>query len=57
MSYKIDGLEINVCFPVDSISLNKSSIAFNDRQGKNKQTFTQRTDALKFMKWLLSGNC
>ncbi|MCF1428605.1 MAG: hypothetical protein LPD71_12305 [Shewanella sp.] len=56
MSYKVDNYEINVCFPVDSISINKNSIAFTDKQGKNKQTFSKRTEALKFMKWLLNPN-
>ncbi|WP_394203653.1 hypothetical protein [Shewanella waksmanii] len=56
MSYNVNGHEITVNFPVDSISVNKTSIAFTDSVGKNKQTFTKRTEALKFMKWLLSGN-
>ncbi|RTR32100.1 hypothetical protein [Shewanella atlantica] len=56
MSYNINGHEITVNFPVDSISVNKSSIAFTDSQGKNRQTFSKRTEALSFMKWLLSGN-
>ncbi|MCL2919773.1 hypothetical protein [Shewanella litorisediminis] len=56
MSYKLDGHEISVAFPVDSISLNKSSIAFTDKHGKNRQTFSKRTEALRFMKWLLSSN-
>ncbi|ABV37286.1 conserved hypothetical protein [Shewanella sediminis HAW-EB3] len=56
MSYNINGHEITVNFPVDSISLNKSSIAFTDSQGKNRQTFSKRTEALSFMKWLLSSN-
>ena len=56
MSYKINGHEITVNFPVDSISVNKTSIAFTDRRGKNKQTFSKRTEALNFMKWLLSAN-
>ncbi|MGI2260162.1 hypothetical protein [Shewanella sp. GXUN23E] len=56
MSYKVDNYEINVCFPVDAISINKNSIAFTDKQGKNKQTFSKRTEALKFMKWLLNPN-
>ncbi|ASJ96630.1 hypothetical protein FGA12_08240 [Shewanella marisflavi] len=56
MSYKVNGHEITVNFPVDSISVNKSSIAFTDSVGKNRQTFAKRTDALQFMKWLLSSN-
>ncbi len=56
MSYKVNGHEIIVNFPVDSISVNKSSIAFTDSVGKNKQTFSKRTEALQFMKWLLSAN-
>lgn len=56
MSYTVNGHEITVNFPVDSISVNKSSIAFTDSDGKNKQTFTKRTEALKFMKWLLNSN-
>ncbi len=56
MSYNSNGHEITVNFPVDSISINKTSIAFTDRQGKNKQTFSKRTEALKFVKWLISAN-
>ncbi|MCG9696801.1 hypothetical protein [Shewanella sp. Isolate11] len=56
MSYKMNGHEITVNFPVASISVNKSSIAFTDSLGKNKQTFSKRTEALQFMKWLLSSN-
>lgn len=56
MSYKMNGHEITVNFPVDSISVNKTSIAFTDRLGKNRQTFSKRTEALSFMKWLLSAN-
>lgn len=56
MSYNINGHEITVSFPVDSISVNKTSIAFTDRQGKNRQTFSKRVEALNFMKWLLSAN-
>ncbi|GIU34818.1 hypothetical protein [Shewanella colwelliana] len=56
MSYKMNGHEITVNFPVASISLNKSSIAFTDSLGKNKQTFSKRVEALQFMKWLLSSN-
>lgn len=56
MSYNINGHEITVNFPVDSISVNKTSIAFTDRQGKNKQTFSKRVEAITFMKWLLSSN-
>ncbi|WP_157577647.1 hypothetical protein [Shewanella waksmanii] len=56
MSYTVNGHEITVNFPVDSISVNKSSTAFTDSAGKNKQTFTKRTEALKFMKWLLNSN-
>lgn len=39
MSYKINGHEITVNFPVDSISVNKTSIAFTDRQGKTDRLF------------------
>ncbi|ACJ29583.1 MULTISPECIES: hypothetical protein [Shewanella] len=56
MSYLVNGHEITVNFPVDSISVNKSSIAFTDSQGKNRQTFSKRTEALKFMNWLLSSS-
>ncbi|PVZ64995.1 hypothetical protein [Pelagibaculum spongiae] len=56
MSYLINGHEITVNFPVDSISVNKSSIAFTDSQGKNRQTFSKRTEALKFVEWLLSSD-
>ncbi|MBT1445675.1 hypothetical protein KJI95_14265 [Shewanella sp. JM162201] len=56
MSYKFDGHEISVAFPVNSISLNKSSIAFTDKRGSKRQTFKKRTEALKFMQWLLSSN-
>ncbi|MGS0677178.1 hypothetical protein [Shewanella sp. 0m-4] len=56
MSYQVNGHEITVNFPVDSISVNKTSIAFTDSQGKNRQTFSKRTEALQFMKWLLSSN-
>ncbi|QBF84469.1 MULTISPECIES: hypothetical protein [Shewanella] len=56
MSYNLNGHEIVVDFPVDSISSNKNSIAFTDRKGKTKQTFTKRTEALRFMKWLISTN-
>ncbi|NRD74475.1 hypothetical protein HQQ94_14770 [Shewanella sp. VB17] len=56
MSYNMNGHEITVNFPVNSISLNKSSIAFTDSLGKNRQTFSKRTEALTFMKWLLSSN-
>ncbi|QSX35018.1 hypothetical protein JYB87_07310 [Shewanella avicenniae] len=56
MSYKVDGHEITVNFPVDSISINKNSIAFTDKKGKKLQTFSQRTEALNFMKWLVSAS-
>ncbi|WOT03820.1 hypothetical protein [Shewanella youngdeokensis] len=56
MSYLVNGHEITVNFPVDSISVNKSSIVFTDSQGKSKQTFSKRTEALKFMNWLLSSS-
>ncbi|MCK8045558.1 MULTISPECIES: hypothetical protein [Shewanella] len=56
MSYLVNGQEITVNFPVDSISVNKTSIAFTDSQGKNKQTFSKRIEALNFMKWLISSN-
>lgn len=56
MSYNMNGQEITVNFPVASISSNKTSIAFTDRAGKNRQTFSKRTEALQFMKWLLSSN-
>ena len=56
MSYLINGHEITVNFPVDSISVNKSSIAFTDSLGKNRQTFSKRTEALKFVEWLLSSD-
>ncbi|GGY88535.1 MULTISPECIES: hypothetical protein [Shewanella] len=56
MSYKVDGHEITVNFPVDSISINKNSIAFTDRKGKKKQTFSKRSDVISFMKWLVSAN-
>jgi hypothetical protein len=54
MSYNINGHEITVNFPVNSISSNKNSIAFSDSQGKYMQTFSKRIEALNFMKWLLS---
>ncbi|WP_299010111.1 hypothetical protein [uncultured Shewanella sp.] len=56
MSYRVNGHEITVDFPVNSISVNKSSIAFTDSRGKNRETFSKRTEALKFMKWLLTSN-
>lgn len=56
MSYNINGHEITVNFPVNSISSNKNSIAFTDSLGKTKTTFSKRTEALTFMKWLLSAN-
>ncbi|WP_108946714.1 hypothetical protein [Shewanella halifaxensis] len=56
MSYLVNGQEITVNFPVDSISVNKTSIAFTDSQGKNKQTFSKRIETLNFMKWLISSN-
>ncbi|ARD22653.1 hypothetical protein Q4601_03780 [Shewanella sp. 1_MG-2023] len=56
MSYNINGHEITVNFPVNSISSNKNSIAFTDSQGKTKTTFSKRTEALKFMKWLITAN-
>ncbi|WP_148300747.1 hypothetical protein [Shewanella marina] len=56
MSYKMNGHEIAVSFPVDSISVNKTSIAFTDKLGKNRQTFAKRSEAMQFMKWLLSAN-
>ncbi|MFQ6371778.1 hypothetical protein [Shewanella sp. YIC-542] len=56
MSYKVDGHEITVNFPVDSISINKNSIAFTDRKGKNKRTFSKRSEVISFMKWLVSAN-
>ncbi|GIU48909.1 hypothetical protein [Shewanella algidipiscicola] len=56
MSYNMNGQEITVNFPVASISSNKTSIAFTDSVGKNRQTFSKRTEALQFMKWLLSSN-
>ncbi len=56
MSYQVNGHEITVDFPVNSISVNKSSIAFTDSRGKNRETFSKRTEAIKFMKWLLTSN-
>ncbi|GGB59467.1 hypothetical protein K8B83_11395 [Shewanella inventionis] len=56
MSYNINGHEISVSFPVNSISSNKNSIAFTDSLGKNKKTFSKRTEALNFMKWLITAN-
>ncbi|GIU52679.1 hypothetical protein [Shewanella sp. KT0246] len=56
MSYNINGHEITVNFPVNSISSNKNSIAFTDSQGKTKTTFSKRTEALKFMKWLITAD-
>ncbi|MFC3185382.1 hypothetical protein ACFOD0_00530 [Shewanella intestini] len=56
MSYHLNGHEIVVNFPVDSISSNKNSIAFTDTNGKTMKTFTKRTEALRFMKWLLTAN-
>ncbi|WP_394130035.1 hypothetical protein [Shewanella maritima] len=56
MSYNINGHEIEVNFPVDSISSNKNSIAFTDGNGKTKTTFAKRTEALSFLKWLVSKN-
>ena len=56
MSYNINGHEISVSCPVNSISSNKNSIAFTDSLGKNKKTFSKRTEALNFMKWLISAN-
>ncbi|GGI76649.1 hypothetical protein [Shewanella gelidii] len=56
MSYHANGHEITVNFPVDSISVNKTSIAFTDREGKNKKTFSKRTEAIQFMKWLITSN-
>ncbi|MCL1074870.1 hypothetical protein [Shewanella dokdonensis] len=56
MSYKVDGHEITVNFPVDSISINKNSIAFTDSKGKKKQTFSKHSEVISFMKWLVSTN-
>ncbi|QIR14412.1 hypothetical protein [Shewanella aestuarii] len=56
MSYHVNGHEITVNFPVNSISSNKNSIAFTDSQGKNKTTFAKRTEAINFLKWLISSN-
>lgn len=56
MSYHTNGHEITVNFPVNSISSNKNSIAFTDSNGKSVKTFSKRTEALKFLKWLVSSN-
>ncbi|QSX28682.1 MULTISPECIES: hypothetical protein [Shewanella] len=56
MSYKADGHDIKVAFPVDAISVNKNSIAYTDGKGKNRQTFARRSEAQNFVKWLLSSN-
>lgn len=56
MSYNMNGHDISVNFPVNSISSNKNSIAFTDSLGKNKKTFSKRIEAINFMKWLISTN-
>ena len=55
MPYKIDNRLINVTFPVKSISVNKNAIVYTDKQGKNRETFTHRNEALNFMKWLVNS--
>ena len=54
MPYKIDNRQINVSFPVTSISVNKNAIVFTDKQGKTKETFAKRHEALSFVKWLVN---
>ena len=55
MPYKIDNRLIDVTFPVKSISVNKNAIVYTDKQGKNKETFPHRNEALNFMKWLVNS--
>ena len=55
MPYKLDNRQINVNFPVTSISINKNAIVFTDKLGKNKEVFTHRYEVLSFMKWLVNG--
>ena len=55
MPYKIDNRHINVSFPVRTISINKNAIVYTDKQGKNRETFSHRNEALKFMKWLVNS--
>ena len=55
MPYKIDNRQINVSFPVKSISIHKNAIVYTDKLGKNKEIFTQKSDALNFMKWLVNS--
>lgn len=53
MSYKIKNRQIEVSFPVTSISINKNAIVYTDKSGKYKESFSHRNEAMNFIKWLV----
>ncbi|MBM7074150.1 hypothetical protein JQC92_19305 [Shewanella sp. 202IG2-18] len=56
MPFKVEDRQIDVSFPVKAISIHKNAIVYTDKSGKNKEIFTQKSDALNFMRWLVNSH-
>ncbi|WP_199271386.1 hypothetical protein [Paraglaciecola sp. L1A13] len=55
MSYLYNGSQIRVSHPVHSISVNKQSVAFADKQGRQNTKFANAIEAKQFVKWLVNA--
>ena len=49
MSYLYNGSQIRVVHPVHSISVNKQSVAFADKQGRQSTKFANAIEAKQFV--------
>ncbi|GAC31346.1 hypothetical protein [Paraglaciecola polaris] len=55
MSYLYNGSQIRVMHPVHSISVNKQSVAFADKEGRQNTRFANANEAKQFVKWLVNA--
>ncbi len=55
MTYQYQGSDIEVTHPVNSISINQRKVIFADKQGNKRQLFANKTDARRFLAWLIKG--
>ncbi|KAF7765004.1 MULTISPECIES: hypothetical protein [Pseudoalteromonas] len=52
MSYEYNGSMIQIAHPVQSISVNKSTVVYADKTGMKNTRFASTGDARSFIKWL-----
>ena len=54
MDYLYQGSKIQVSFPVDFASINKTKVTFEDKSGNQSIDFENKSDARQFLSWLTS---